>query len=97
MKLRKISYKGVAILFSAWLALVYVICMTFGVLIEPAWVPLWKLVLPAYMGLPGFDLTAIGLIAGFIWSALYGALGGLAFSFVYNTIVARFVPIELSE
>ena len=84
-------------MFSAWLALVYVICMTFGVLIEPAWVPLWKLVLPSYLGLPGFDLTSIGLIAGFIWAVLYGAFGGLIFSFVYNEIVARFVPIELSE
>jgi len=87
----------VAVLFSVWLASVYVFCMTFGVLIDPAWVLIWELVFPSYLGLPGFDVTAMGLVTGFIWVAQYGAFGGLIFSFVYNEIVARFVPIELSE
>lgn len=86
-----------AVLFIVRLALVYTFCMTFGVLIDLAWAPMWELVFPSYLGLPGFDVTAMGLVAGFIWAVLYGAFGGLIFSFVYNEIVARFVPIELSE
>lgn len=97
MKINRINYKGVMALFGIWLAVSYAFCMSFGVLVEPVWAPFWSLAFPSYLGLPGFDLTVIGLIAGFIWALIYGAIGGAIFSAVYNIVVARFAPIEISE
>lgn len=82
-------------MFAIWLAVFYAICMIFGVLFEPAWAPFWSLLFPSYLGLPGFDLTAIGLIAGLVWALLYGAIGGLLLALLYNVAVARLAPIEL--
>jgi hypothetical protein len=81
-----LNWKVVTQSLASFSAIVFVLCVAYGLLVPAAFHPSWML----EAMLPGFRWLSIGsFVLGLIESALYGAFAGALYSVLYNYFAGR--------
>jgi len=78
--MEKLNIKAVSISLGVFLAIIYVICVLFDIIL-----PTYEMHSAWQLYLPGFTwLTPFGFLLGFLESFLWGFLSGILFVPIYN-------------